>query len=369
MRTVNFRIGDLRRKMGISQQKLADAMGVSFQTVSKWENNITMPDIMLLPELAGYFSVSVDQLLGVKPLPEEEYLPVESDKSRYWNDKKEYLARSRKYRWNDDYLSFLVNQVWKIDGPVSVLDCGCGDGSFSSRLMALLPNGSSYTGIDFNEHLIEEGRKSQEDAMGRVKFICGDVLEYESPVKYHIVLERSVIRHLNRPEEFLNKMISLCRKGGLVITMNVNRELECDGLYIEGMGYETLCERPGFRKMWKNEYEKQGRDYAAAMKIPGLMKKAGLREIETRMNDKVNLIFPDMADYEQVMEDFLAIHQWDRDVDEKRIMERFMNHGMDWNEAQSYCQRQKEIKEFMEENRGTVSCVLFSGMMITFGRT
>ena len=368
MEMVNFRIGDLRRKKGISQQKLADAIGVSFQTVSKWENRITMPDITLLPELAGYFSVSVDQLLGLKPLPDEEYLPVESDQSGYWNDKKEYLARSRKYQWNDDYLSFLINQVWKINRPVSVLDCGCGDGSFCKRLLELLPKKSSYTGIDFNEYLIEEGRRGCEEDIEGVKFICGDVLEYESPVKYDIVLERSVMRHLNRGEEFLEKMISLCRKDGLIISMNVNREVECDGFYMEGMEYEKLCRRSGFRKMWKNEYEKQGRDYAVAMKIPNLMKKAGLREIETRMNDKVNLIFPDMADYEQVMGDFLSIHQWDRDVDEKKIMERFMNHGMDWNEAQDYCQRQREVKEYIKGNSGNITCVLFSGMMISFGR-
>lgn len=367
MEPVNLRIGDLRKKRGISQQKLADAVGVSFQTVSKWENKLTMPDIMILPELAGYFHISVDQLLGLKPLPEEEYMPVDSDKSGYWNDKKEYLARRGKYQWNEDYLSFLIRQVWKIEEPVSILDCGCGDGSFGRLLLALLPEGSKYTGIDFNGLLIEEGRNA---CAGRddMKFICGDLMEYESPLKYDIVMERSVMRHLSRQEAFLDRMISLCRRDGLVVCMDVNRELECDGLYIEGMEYEKLCQRNGFRKMWKNEYENQGRDYAVSMRIPELMKTAGLKQIESRMNDKVNLIFPDMPDYDQVMEDFTAINQWDREVDEKHIIERFMNHGMDWSEAQEYCTRQREIKEFLNEKKGTVSIVLFSGFMITFAR-
>lgn len=201
-----------------------------------------------------------------------------------------------------------------------------------------------------------------------MEFICADLLEFESLHKYDLVMERSVMRHLSRPEEFLKRMISFCRKDGLVITMDVNREIECDGLYIKGMEYEKLCKKAGFHKMWRNEYEKQGRDYSIAMKIPDMMKSAGLRDIETRMNDKVNLVFPDMPDYKSIMEDFTVINQWDMDVDERRIIERFMNHGMDWNEAQEYCDKQRKIKEFLNVNKEKASLVWFSGLMVSFAR-
>ena len=70
MKKINLRIAELRHKKKITQQELADIVGVSFQTISKWENGGAMPDITYLPILAEYFGVSVDQLMGIVPLNE-----------------------------------------------------------------------------------------------------------------------------------------------------------------------------------------------------------------------------------------------------------------------------------------------------------
>lgn len=56
------KIKALRKARGITQEALADAIGISFQAVSKWENNIALPDITLVPALASYFGVSTDEL-------------------------------------------------------------------------------------------------------------------------------------------------------------------------------------------------------------------------------------------------------------------------------------------------------------------
>ena len=56
-----------RHKRGITQEELAEYIGVSKAAVSKWEIGMTYPDISLLPRLASYFNISIDELMGYKP--------------------------------------------------------------------------------------------------------------------------------------------------------------------------------------------------------------------------------------------------------------------------------------------------------------
>jgi transcriptional regulator with XRE-family HTH domain len=46
----------------ITQQQLADALGITYQAVSKWECGTTLPDVTILPLIAEYFCVSIDSL-------------------------------------------------------------------------------------------------------------------------------------------------------------------------------------------------------------------------------------------------------------------------------------------------------------------
>jgi transcriptional regulator with XRE-family HTH domain len=57
-------IYNLRRKQGLSQEQLAEIIGVSRQTVSKWEGNQSTPDLEKLMALAACFQVSMDVLTG-----------------------------------------------------------------------------------------------------------------------------------------------------------------------------------------------------------------------------------------------------------------------------------------------------------------
>lgn len=60
-------ISRLRREKGLTQDQLADFLGVTKASVSKWENRLSMPDIALLPELASFFDVTIDDLIGYAP--------------------------------------------------------------------------------------------------------------------------------------------------------------------------------------------------------------------------------------------------------------------------------------------------------------
>lgn len=71
----------LRREMGLTQEELANRLGVTNQAVSKWENGQSCPDIELLPALADLFDVTLDQLFDRAPLsaPAGLELPWQDD--------------------------------------------------------------------------------------------------------------------------------------------------------------------------------------------------------------------------------------------------------------------------------------------------
>ena len=74
--TIGKRIALLRKEKGLTQEELAQHMGISPQAVSKWENDQTCPDISALPRLSRLLGVSVDELLsGKEELPAVRVLP------------------------------------------------------------------------------------------------------------------------------------------------------------------------------------------------------------------------------------------------------------------------------------------------------
>ena len=62
--TIGRRIAENRKRLGMTQDQLAEKLGVTAQAVSKWENDQSCPDITMLPRLAEIFGISTDALLG-----------------------------------------------------------------------------------------------------------------------------------------------------------------------------------------------------------------------------------------------------------------------------------------------------------------
>ena len=69
--TLGKRIMRHRKALGLTQDQLAEQLGITAQAVSKWENDQSCPDIAMLPRIARVFGISVDELLGVAQ-PEKE---------------------------------------------------------------------------------------------------------------------------------------------------------------------------------------------------------------------------------------------------------------------------------------------------------
>ena len=75
--TFGQRFSRLRKQRGLTQEELGERFGISGQAVSKWENDASMPDISILPELSDVLGVSLNELLGkeeskTRLLPEDE---------------------------------------------------------------------------------------------------------------------------------------------------------------------------------------------------------------------------------------------------------------------------------------------------------
>lgn len=77
METIGNRIAAYRKEKQMTQEELAQHLGVSPQAVSKWENDQTCPDISLLPQLAKLLGVTTDELLsGKQELATAKVLPL-----------------------------------------------------------------------------------------------------------------------------------------------------------------------------------------------------------------------------------------------------------------------------------------------------
>ena len=60
--TIGGNIKKLRAEKGVTQEQLAEHLSITYQSVSKWENNVTSPDLYLIPVIADYFGVTIDEL-------------------------------------------------------------------------------------------------------------------------------------------------------------------------------------------------------------------------------------------------------------------------------------------------------------------
>lgn len=207
-----------------------------------------------------------------------------------WNEKIEYLKTTRQQMWNDDYFEFLVKYVWKFDKPIDIVDFGCGYGYLAMNLLPLLPEGSTYTGIDIAEELLKEAECIFADTAFRIKFIKADLLTYKPERLFDVAICQSVLRHIPQAKDVLRKMIESVCEGGTVICIEPNRRMENGGIYINDSNYDITARDASLQEHWENEYQTGGRDYLIGSKIPIYMEELGLADVNVRINDFVEFV-------------------------------------------------------------------------------
>lgn len=363
MKILQTNLTKLRKDSKLTQRELSERLGVASQTVSKWENGNSLPDITLLPIIAETFKVSVDQLLGVIPIEYGNYNKREKDSAKYRNQVLEQFKATRQLFWNDDYLSFFIRNVLEITESVNIAEISCGNGSFAKQLLPLLPIGSTYTGYEKSDVMRDDGHIlfQNNDSISILPFS-----ESENSIDfYDIVICQGYLRQLSDPVAGINLMKKMTKPGGLIIGHEENRPFENAGLLLGNESDDSFEKSIFLDKIWHQEFLNEGRDYRIGLRLPLLLKKAGLTNIQCRMNDHVDLLLGDKESEETLR--LLNDHYKITSIDENHFLSFLMERGLSRYEAFRYIELYNKRKSFMTKNYKEIELVHVMGLMLSWG--
>ncbi len=238
----------LRREQNLTQETLAEILGVTFQSVSKWERGESYPDITMLPEIAGFFGVSIDELMGVnKTQDEEELLKLleEYDSLRWDVERKWKVLDTLRKKYPTDfrvqlrYIGKLLNgnnvefaeHGSKIPAIYENIQCNCIDDSirieaktyyisYLLRMMSIEGSGVTFEDVDkiikqlpsirdgreFNCFVYEYYKESPEEVHKTLEILIHSLYDVMSgwffkrrmfPLDFQIEIQENIIRALD----------------------------------------------------------------------------------------------------------------------------------------------------------------------------
>lgn len=286
-----------------------------------------------------------------------------------WNGALEYLKKSRRSWWNNDYMEFLIEKVWKITEPVSIIDFGCGIGFLGELLLPLLPDGSVYTGIDIGDKLLEEAKRRFDKTGYETHFIEADLNEYIPKKKYDIAICETVLQHIPNPIKILEKMKNSVKTNGMVICIELNRDVLNAAKYIDGLDYGKLNVLGIEQKIRRGALDRVGNDFEIGLKLPVYMEKIGLKNIDIRVNDYVQFVNPSNKEYKSDMEAFMS-GGYDKKMSEEDkagFVDYLVKRGITLQEAEHEFEAQLEISNYLYEHQEKAYIVSSNCMFISYG--
>lgn len=179
----NLKTGEViykrRKELGLTQNQLAKALGISFQAVSKYENGTAYPDIELLPKLAAALNTTVDALLG--------YSSVVTDYDRRYKNEEYYWGLT------PNRICYDIMKILPPIKPYRVLDIGCGEGKDA---VFFAKCGYSVTAFDISEQGIEKAKRLAEYNKADVRFFKADIFDYRPDMEYDIIFSSGVLHFI-----------------------------------------------------------------------------------------------------------------------------------------------------------------------------
>ncbi|GIP37126.1 methyltransferase [Paenibacillus sp. J31TS4] len=209
-----------------------------------------------------------------------------------WDGRIEYLRRTRDTMYNDDYLAFLVEKVWRIERPVRMIDYGCGYGYLGWKLLPLLPEGSTYTGVDKGPKLLSAARELFAGTSYDVQWIEGDLETLAMERRYDLAVSHTFLMHMKQPKEVLLRMIDSVSSGGLVACFEANWIANSANFYADGIEQSELIPLGFLQRLFEGDTRRDGKDGNIGIKLPVYFRQLGLKDVQCRMSDKVNLLDP-----------------------------------------------------------------------------
>jgi tellurite methyltransferase len=178
-------ISRYRKDLGLTQESLADKLGVTFQAVSKWETGQSVPDTMLLLPLAQELGVSLDKLMG--------YSASHTDTSFYEDD-----YRKAEYFWGVEPNTACLKVIELLPPTklLKLLDIGCGEGKdavFFARC------GYDVSAFDISEAGLEKTRLLADKARVPVRTFRADLWDYRLDEQYDVLYSSGVLHYI-KPE-------------------------------------------------------------------------------------------------------------------------------------------------------------------------
>lgn len=280
----------------------------------------------------------------------------------YWDEKIDYLKKTIRLYYNDDYMKFLVDTVWKLDKPVNLIDFGCGFGHMGLRLLPLLPEGSTYTGIDAGAKLIDHARELFKDLPYDARFFVGDFHSFVLGREYDIALCHAVLLHMSDPAISVRKMIDCVKDGGRVIAFEPHWNGNNASFHFDGVEQSKVIPLGQLQELFERDLNRTGKDGNIGLKLPLLFSRLGLRDVQCRASDKVNIHDP-LADKEKAAELFEAM-RFGAPGDRAAVIRSLLERGMTHAEAA----RQYEAEKLLSDTfTSDLAATYAAGMKITFG--
>lgn len=202
MSTIGETIKRRRKLLGYTQQELAGKLSISSQAVSKWENDVALPDLGLMPKLAQVLETTVDGLLGYQGA-------VSKYDERY---------QEEEYYWglNPNHLCYELMKLKPPTRPYRVLEIGCGEGKDAVFLARC---GYLVTAFDESQAGIDKAVLLAEKNGVHVDFFKANALDYRIEEMYDIIYSSGFFDYL--PDKIKVEFTCMLKEHTVVGGLNV----------------------------------------------------------------------------------------------------------------------------------------------------